>query len=96
MDKETSDILRGNQTVEELLRHDGWKIVESKLIEKIMDLQSILNVTGETAEQMSIDLKSRKVAIQVLTEWLQEIKGMAEESKYVTPKVKREIFIHRG
>ncbi len=95
LDKETSTIVRTEKTVEELMKHDGWKIVDELYKSKIKDLESILNVSGTTAEQVSIDVKSRVIAMNYLVDFMTEIQGMAQNSQFTNQEVKREALIFR-
>lgn len=96
IDKETQQVLSDEKKIEMLCQHEGWALVRQKLINRIMDLQSILNVDGNaTPEQIAIDLRSRANAISILTDFLQDIEGTAQKSKDNTETFKKTSYIIR-
>lgn len=96
LDKETSDIIRSEKQIEELLRHEGWVIVKDVFDKKILDLESILHIdTKMKAEQIAVDVKARTIAMKILMDWMIEIVGMAENSKITDQISKRESLIYR-
>lgn len=96
IDKETKQVLSEEKRVEMLCEHEGWSIVRQKLVNRINDLQSILNVNGEaTPEQIAIDLKSRALAISTLVDFLQDIEGTAQKSKDNQNMFVKETYVMR-
>ncbi len=64
-----------------------WQVIRQTLIDKIMDLQSVMNIDNDSSpEIIVIDMRSRKIAIEILLEWLKDIEGTALEVRS-TPKV---------
>lgn len=78
-DKETLQIRAIAKSLQGLIEHDGWSIARQKLTDKILDLQNAFNVDDSSVEKMIIDLKARKLATQILFEWLREIEGTPEQ-----------------
>lgn len=95
IDKETSQIISDEKKVYDLLQHEGWGVVHNKFKEKIEDLQSVLNVSGVTNEQIATDIKSRVIAISILVDWMNEVIGMKQSSENTRIEVKRESLIVR-
>jgi hypothetical protein len=68
-----------NKAVWEFVDSDGWKYVKDDLIKKINDLQSLMNVEGETPEQVMLDIKVRKNVIAILLEWIKDVEGQVDQ-----------------
>jgi len=78
MDTETKKILSEGEMLRHLTESEGWFIVRQKWTEKIMDLQSILNVDTDKPENAIIDLKSRALAMKALMDWMKSIESDVE------------------
>ena len=80
-------IAREKQQIANFVSSSEWQIVRQSLIDKIMDLQSVMNVMDDSSvEKIVIDMRSRKISIEILLEWLREIEGTALEVKS-TPSI---------
>lgn len=79
IDKEQKKYLEENRAVYQFVKSKGWKICKGKLMERIDDLQSIMNVDGKTAEEVLLDVKTRKLIVQELLDWVKSIDGQAEQ-----------------
>lgn len=95
LDRETAEIVRSEKNIEDLCKHEAWPQVRQKFTDKVMDLQSVRNISEGTPEQMVIDMKARLLAIDILLEWMREIEGSAQTSKDTSYLVKRESYIIR-
>ena len=92
MDKETQDILSEQHRLETLVGSEGWSVARDKLVQKVLDLQNAFNINETSAELMLIDLKARKIATQVLYDWLRDVEGTAQSAESNKPK-KKSYFI---
>lgn len=70
-----------NETkVEEYIESGAWDIIKEKLEEKIRILDSIDSIP-EDIKDIAKEIDSRKGAISVIREWMQEIEGIAIQNK---------------
>lgn len=60
---------------------DGWRWTKDRLAEKIMDLQSIMNLEGKSPEEIVLDIKARKLTIDILMTTLKQVEGRAEQHR---------------
>lgn len=85
IDKDTLNVLSEGETLKFLTEHSGWGIARRKLMDKIIDLQSIKNIRASSPEEVVADIKARNAAVDILMEWLKEIEGAADQ--YAANKV---------
>jgi hypothetical protein len=78
MDKETIQVQAEGQMIADYVKSDGYRWVKDRLMEKIMDLQSIMNVDGNP-ETVIVDLKARRMAVETLVSLIKQIEGRAEQ-----------------
>lgn len=82
VDKETKEVLTEGDFVLALTNSQGWNIVKGKLDARILDLQNINNLNLDSKEDMLTDLKSRKMAADLLFAWLKDdIYGFIEQQE---------------
>lgn len=63
-----------------MLSSRGWGVVKGKLDAKILDLQNINNIDVASVENMVADIKARKMAADLLFEFLkQDVYGFVEQ-----------------
>lgn len=79
MDKAQQEHLKKNKEVYEFVTSDGWKYVKSEIVKNIEDLQSIMNIDGDTPEAVVLDIKVRKNVMAILLEWLRDVEGMTAQ-----------------
>jgi len=80
LDKETKEILSDGEKIKLMVEGDAWSIVRKKMLNQIMDLQSVRNVEiASNPAEILIDIKARLVVIDTLLNFLREIEGMAEQ-----------------
>ena len=80
LERDTQEILTDGQHVQNMIDSDGWKIVKAKLDAKILDLQMIGNVEGNTPDEKVKNMEARSMAVGLLFEWLKsEVYGFAEQ-----------------
>lgn len=87
MDTETRTILDKNKHLSDLIGSDGWREARAMLSTKILDLQNAFNIDDSDPQKLFLDLQARKIASQVLFDFLREIEGSAAQSNEgVKPK----------
>lgn len=80
LDTETAQQLSIGQHVQGMVGTVGWRIVKEKLDAKIMDLQMIGNVEGNTPEEKVTNMAARGMAVSILFEWLKnDVYGLIEQ-----------------
>ena len=77
LDKNTAKQLREADELKQLCKSDGWAIAKGKILEKILELSSILNITEQDPQKVVVLMAAKQEAVQILTEWLGEIEGIA-------------------
>jgi hypothetical protein len=93
MDNETIQTQREGQLIADYVKSDGYRWLKDRLMEKIMDLQSIMNVDG-SPENVIVDLKARRMAVDTLVSLIKQIEGRAEQhSNNQVSEVTEEIII---
>ena len=98
-DPETVKILTEGEEMALMTRSTGWAIASQKIADKIMDLQMIGNVEGATNEEKVINMEARKLAVNVLVEFLTEIRSGVlnhEANKNALRDAQESGFIDRG
>lgn len=80
MDDETKKVVSEQQPIAKLTETEGWAEARKKLVDKILDLQNAFNIqdTGD-AQMLVIDVRARKLATNILYDWLREIEGTKEQ-----------------
>jgi hypothetical protein len=79
MDLETKTLLTEQEKIARFVKGEDYQIIKARISEKIFDLQSVMNVAGGTAEQIVIDMKSRRMAVETLYAVLADIEGTAAQ-----------------
>lgn len=59
----------------ELVKSSGWAEAKAMLIERMMDIQSVMNVEGKTEKEVFEDIKLRKNIITEMKDWIADIEG---------------------
>jgi hypothetical protein len=83
-DLETLKTEQEGQLVNDYVKSDGWQYVRDRFTEKIMDLQSIMNVDPDP-NNVIVDLKSRKMAVDILMDLIRDIEGRASQHENNSP-----------
>lgn len=80
-----------------LIVSKGWQAAKDMLTERIMDIQSVMNIEGKTAEEVLADIKLRQNLIVEMKEWINDIEGTARqyEANLVQPPVTEKDHIER-
>ncbi len=81
MDSETKKVLGEQNALRALTSHEAWPIVRSRFLAKIELLKDAFSVESSNAQKMFEDLQARKAAHQILSDFLADIEGTAQEGK---------------
>ena len=98
-DKDTKEILSEADHVKNMLGSDGWKSIKGKLDAKILDLQMIGNVEGNTPDEKIKDMEARGKAVAIIFEWLKsDVYGFVEQQELNNQRIAKEgdQYIERG
>lgn len=79
IDKETQQVMDEQKQAEQLVRSDGWGYARAKLVERVLELQNAFNIEDSDAQMMLIDIRARKLATEILYDWLKEVEGTKEQ-----------------
>lgn len=82
LDKETQDVLNEGKALKELLDSDGWQILERRLNEVLVDIQSVMSIDTEAAlknQDLLAQIGGRQIAVQIITNIIAGVKGDAEQ-----------------
>lgn len=80
-DKATSQLMVEASDIQEMLGMRGWVLFRKLLDAKIMELQMIANVTGETPEAKVISMEVNQQVASSLFNIIQEITGTVQQVK---------------
>lgn len=81
-DKETAKEMTSADHVKSMLSSDGWRVVKDKLDTRIIDLQNIHNLDMTQPETLSTQLAARKMAVDIIWQWLaQDVVGFVEQQE---------------
>lgn len=76
MDKETTEILTEGESMRELTTSRGWRLAKIKLLDKIVELDSISSLeTDRDAADMLQEINGRQVVIKMVLDWIKEVEG---------------------
>lgn len=95
LDNKTQKVQDTGRAVHDLVRGEAWGIVKKKLTDKIVDLQWIGNVQGQTMEERDLDMQAKQLAVDLLYSWLEEIEGISsqhENNQQLVQSVKMDIY----
>lgn len=70
LDPESNELLSEGDEVRATLQSRGWAVIKQTLDDRILDLQNIENIEGDTTDALMLDLKSRRAASRILFDWL--------------------------
>lgn len=98
-DAETAQSLTEADKVLPTLESGGWRVIKAKLDEKILDLQNINNLDFTSEQTVLFDLKARKMAADLLYEWLKnDVYGFVEQQSIASEAMRDPVeqgFIER-
>ena len=99
MDAETKQILTDAEEIRAMTSGTGWKIVKAKLDERVIDLQNINNLDVENIDTIGAQIVARKMASDLIYEWLKsDVFGAVEarDANIANPKELDESYVDRG
>lgn len=74
------DVLdRHAEACNRLVSSDAWEPIEQMFIDKIMDIQSVLNVDESSEQKALLDIKVRGLLARELKDIVLNIKGLSEK-----------------
>lgn len=77
---EDKTLLTDSEEVRKMLETRGWAIVKAKYDQQILDLQNITNIDTSTPDNLMADLKARKMASDILFNFLKlNVYGTVEQ-----------------
>lgn len=74
-----------SEQLKSLVAHEGFRHVEKMIVDRIMDLQSILNLNLDSAKDVTEvlqEIKLRKLMIDEWKDFLAEVKGEANVAEF--------------
>lgn len=77
-DKKEHDINKDAKACHDLVHSEAWGEIEKMFIDRIMDIQSVLNVDATSEAKAIVDIKVRGLLATELKDILLEIKGKSE------------------
>lgn len=81
IDTETQKVLSEGDQLKYLTEQSGWGIVKRKLMDKIMDLGSVLGLDSTDPHKLAIEIAARQLATKILIDWFGEIEGKVDQHK---------------
>lgn len=67
------------QKLVDLVKSEGWAEAKQMLIERMMDIQSVMNVEGKNEKEVFEDIKLRKNLISEMKDWIADIEGTVSQ-----------------
>lgn len=98
MDKERREFIKENNKLVRFVESEEWTYVKGLLMEKINDMQSIMNLEGTlTPEEIILDIKTRRGVVEELVRWVKEVEGKVEQylANDVNDSLKEKSYILR-
>lgn len=96
IDKETEQLKAIGKALKEMCDTDGWKIARDRITEKILSLQNAFDIEESNPEEMVRELKARKIATQILFDWLKtDIEGEVAALEINLPNEKNSYIVNR-
>lgn len=83
LDKETKELLSYQERISELIQSDHWSMLREVLVNKMMDLQSVLNI--DPTSDLAVQVQARALAVTYLKDFIAEIEGIANQYKAHSP-----------
>lgn len=76
--------LRETRDIAQFIGTDGWKLVRERLVEKLIEFDSISSVPKEnrTLEDIANDIIQREAVVAIVLDWIREIEGERGANEY--------------
>lgn len=95
LDSETKKILEEGEKAMYFVKGEDWQWAKRKLLQKLSNLDSVK--TLKEKGNILVEIKARKMTIDMIIEWLDEIEGVAqqhlEQNKEILKKTETEDYI---
>lgn len=96
IDPETEYLKTIGKALKEMTETDGWGIARDRLTDKIISLQNAFDISDSTPEEMVRELKARKIATQILFDWLKtDIEGEVASLEINLPKKESSYIVNK-
>lgn len=79
MDAETQDVMQEGEAISDFVKNKAWHIIKAKISDKMLDLQSVMNVKKDDPVKMAIEVEARQLAASYLFEILKDVEGQAAQ-----------------
>lgn len=79
MDSETQKIYAEGEAVADYVHSKAWIQVKQIVADKILDLQSVLNIKRGSPTDMAQEVYARQLAAEYLMDIIREVEGRAEQ-----------------
>jgi len=99
MDKETAQIMTDGEEIRAMTEGKGWDLVHGKLKLRVIDLQNINNLDTEKLETIATQIAARKMASDLIYEWLKiDVYGAIEarDTNIQNPLPTEDTYMDRG
>jgi len=96
IDQETAKELGKGKQTSLFVKSEAWAAAKDKLTQKLVELADITTLTDGDPTAMLQDIKTRKLAINIVMGWVREIEGEANQydaNEQAFRKVKEESII---
>jgi len=99
-DKETQRVHEEGEKAHYLTQNEDWKWAKKKLLQRVSNLDSVKTLKIGKGEDTVLDIKVRKLVIDMVVDWLDDIEGIAQQHREQGPnrrelkKVQEEDYIH--
>lgn len=96
IDPETEQIKAIGKALKEMTETDGWGFARARLTDKILSLQNAFDIEESNPEEMVRELKARKIATQILYDWLKtDIEGEVAQLQINLPSTTNSYIVKR-
>lgn len=79
MDAETQQVFSEGEAISDYVRTKAWRIVKEKFTNRIMDLQSVMNIKHLEPEQMAREVFARQLACDYILDLIKDVEGQAAQ-----------------
>lgn len=76
-DVETKNVEDRGKKLKELVDSEGWQLAKTLLSDKILDIQSIMNIDETDPVKVFQEVQTRRIVAGIILEWLQDVEGTA-------------------
>lgn len=80
LDSETQKLLAENQRIANFVKGDDWAWLKELLVNRMIDIQSVLNIDAESIDKLQVDIKARRMVVEILREVIVEVEGRANQA----------------